>query len=452
MHSRVPSDAGSIARLACTRLAEQARSAIASLTVPGVDGKARASDQPDVAPAKGARTPAQALLWGLRRKRDEAQLTQVIAEVARADSRFASAFVELLLEVAANGPHGVNVRRLTDKGIPVNIGCRAEQHLRDTGDSSLGRVDLRFDGGDDFTLFVENKLYAGYGDDQVNRYLAALDRLPEERRSGLIAVTRNVPTYGEPRLEESQRWLGSVRWAHLRDGLRTLPIADPELCQQWQLFIDVLDQQGDLGMTSAQPDLIRAWALYRQGRDHLVDLLDQIQQPACAVVEAEVVKRYGKKAKGQPLVSQYARGKKQQVVQRDQVSVYLGFRIPANVKDSAVLIQFNGYFGVPHFTIEARPWNAEWLLDRDDRPFVAAARMLESKGFQSNGRRWAKIHDPSEYIDASDVPARLMELVSEAIPSLVQSGILDHEVEATLRRDRGGPPRERNASGGRTRS
>src|SRR3954453_12147057 len=199
------------------------------------DGRRATPDAPEAPPAESAEHVRQALLWGLRRRRDEAQLTQAIAEIARVDRRFASAFVALLLDAAAHGSSWANVERLREGGIPGELGCRAEQHLRDTGDISLGRVDLRFDGGD-FTLFVENKLYSGYGNDQVKRYLATLERLPEERRSGLVAVTRNVPTYGEPKLETQAGWLGSVRWAHMRGALCELPIRDDELRAQWRLF------------------------------------------------------------------------------------------------------------------------------------------------------------------------------------------------------------------------
>src|SRR4051812_24157756 len=156
-------------------------------------------------------------------------MTQAIADVARADARFASAFVGLLLKTAERDAHSRNVRAFLDgRDVPSELGCRAEEHLRDTGDSSLGRVDLRFDGSDDFTLFVENKLYSGYGDEQVNRYLRALKRLPPDGRSALLAVTRSLPTYGEPTLDSDPRWLGSVRWSRMTDDLARLPIGDPD--------------------------------------------------------------------------------------------------------------------------------------------------------------------------------------------------------------------------------
>src|SRR4051794_40272335 len=96
-----------------------------------------ATARSDSPPDEGAAHASQALLWGLRRQRDEAQLTQAIAEVARADRQFAGAFVSLLLDAAADGRHSENVRNLVAAGVPPEFGCRAEQHLRDTGDVSL---------------------------------------------------------------------------------------------------------------------------------------------------------------------------------------------------------------------------------------------------------------------------------------------------------------------------
>jgi hypothetical protein len=161
-------------------------------------------------------SPKHALIRGLRLRAHEAQLTQAVAAVAASDPRFASAFVGLVLDVArADSRHSANV---TAMGIPPpQLDCRAEESVYDEHDLGLGRVDLRFDGGEDFTLLVENKLFSGFGHEQLNRYQAALEFLPEERRrSGLVAITRDVPTHGE--LDAgAERWLGAVRWARLYD-------------------------------------------------------------------------------------------------------------------------------------------------------------------------------------------------------------------------------------------
>src|SRR5262249_24441445 len=152
---------------------------------------------------------------------------------------------DVLLDAAEAGALAENVRAFRASGLPGELECRAEVGLGDEG-----RVDLRFDGLD-LTLFVQIKLYAGYGHEQVRRYLRAVRRLPPGPRSALSAVTRAVPTYGESQLDDDERWLGSVRWAPLLSRLRHLPVADAQLADQWRLLLDVLDKQGDLGMTRA---------------------------------------------------------------------------------------------------------------------------------------------------------------------------------------------------------
>jgi hypothetical protein len=363
--------------------------------------------------------------------------------MARADAEFARDFVQLVVDTAERDGAKDNARRFSDRGIPPDISCRAEEHLRDTDDIGLGRVDLRFD-GTLFTLFVENKLYSGYGDEQVSRYLRALKRLPPEGRSALVAITRTVPTYGEPALDSDPRWLGSLRWARMLDGLRDLSVGDSRLREQWPLFLDVLDQQGDLGMTTADAELIRAWARYRDGRAHLEGLLDQVWARASEVVQREMVNTYQRRAKKGELADIYRRGKKRQVVvQRDQTRVFLGFCIPAIVKTPALLAQFSGWYGVPHFTVQVEPWNAIYRLDEDDRALAKASDELRAAGFTTNGNYWARVHEPDEYLHADDVPTRLLELIEQDVPPIIQSRILDYDVELGLSKSRGGPPRHR---------
>jgi len=75
---------------------------------------------------------------------------------------------------------------------------------------------------------------------------------------------------------DDEGWLGSIRWARLLPRLRTLPIADAGVAKQWRLLLDVLDEQGDLGMTRIDADAVRAWSRYFEGRQQLEWLLEQI--------------------------------------------------------------------------------------------------------------------------------------------------------------------------------
>jgi hypothetical protein len=72
-------------------------------------------------PTEGPPSVSHALVWGLRWTGNEEQLTQAIAEAARADPLFARGFVALLLETAARDAHAENVSRLCERGIPDSV-------------------------------------------------------------------------------------------------------------------------------------------------------------------------------------------------------------------------------------------------------------------------------------------------------------------------------------------
>jgi hypothetical protein len=150
----------------------------------------------------------RALLGVLRRSGDEAQLTKALHALFKAEPACGAGFVELLLG-QASGAKEVPPPR------PPPLPCRAEEVVE------TGRLDLRFGDERAWDVIVELKLYASYGRDQLNRYLRALH---EVKHAYLIAVTRDVPIYGETHLTNEPRWLGSVRWRSLLPGLRALPI------------------------------------------------------------------------------------------------------------------------------------------------------------------------------------------------------------------------------------
>jgi hypothetical protein len=291
------------------------------------------------------------LIRGLRFPRHEAQLTQVIGQVAMADRRFAADFVRVVLRAAAESErHARAVAYLLD--VPDELDCIAEHHLpgSDGDGRGLGFVDLAFEGEPDFTLFVENKLDSGYGHDQVKRYLDALDHLPEHRRSGLVAVTRNYPSYGEDEAVGRERWLGSVRWRALLPGLRKLKPVNQHVTRQWRVLLDVLEEQGDLGVTEVKTELIEAWAHYIEGREHLADILGDLREHALDVLTRELKRKHRGAAK-QP-VSEWKKGEREVVaVIRDQRSVWIGFSVPAGAPEPCVIAQFDNTFHTPLFTV-----------------------------------------------------------------------------------------------------
>jgi hypothetical protein len=246
-----------------------------------------------------------ALIGALRDRGRETELTQAIAAVLAADPRMASEFVRLAL---AKAPRSRGLE------IPDSLACRAEESVE------KGRLDLSFsDPTSDFRVAVELKIHAGFQGDQLQRYL---DHLPTN--GSLVAITRDVPTYGDP-VEDDPRWHGSVRWGKLLDDLRNLLPADPELARQWPLLLDVLESEGSMGFTTPDPQLFRVFERSREARDHIELFMDSIRMPllqglakTLGVEETEIAFE--------------ARGKKRRMVFPAQRMMSVAFRIPPSDK------------------------------------------------------------------------------------------------------------------------
>lgn len=253
--------------------------------------------------------PQRALLKGLRRSGDEAQLTRALQALFEAEPACAASFVELLLR---NAPAARSC-----PAPPVLLSCYAEEVVE------TGRLDLRFSDDDAWDVIVELKLYASYGRDQLDRYLSALRQVDH---GYLIAVTRDVPIYGETHLDEEPRWLGSVRWRSLLPALRALPFESKALGSQWRIFLDVLESEGSMGFTNPDPSLFDAWSTIRPAVHHTEDFLKALQQPLLEALQDALAKdgltadfHRAQKGKGKPVISKQWSG-----------IIDLPFVIPAN--------------------------------------------------------------------------------------------------------------------------
>jgi len=227
-----------------------------------------------------------ALVGALRRPGDEVQLTQALSAVFRAEPRAAAAFVRLLLPADR-------------EGVPDQLACRHEERFED------GRIDLRFN-GDEIDVIVEIKIHAGYGRDQLERYLRALKPV---RIARLVAITRDVPGYGESHISDPN-WVGSVRWRDLRQELRVLPFENGSLRVQWLAFLDLLESEGSMGFTRPVPTLFDAWPSIRLAAKHADEFLHAIRVPLLQALrdalgggDAAADFYRAQRGKGQPVIS-----------------------------------------------------------------------------------------------------------------------------------------------------
>lgn len=210
--------------------------------------------------------PEHSILRGLRDKAYEPELTRTLAEVFRADPALASSFVKCVLRASK--------RPLDPRwdGLPDSFSCRSEVFV--VG----GFVDLEFaDTATGWRVLVELKIDAGYGFEQMERYLQNLD--PHDSKQVLVSVTRDVPKYGDPPLEGNPNWAGSVAWSSLFALLRELKPDNDRLAAQWPIFLDVLEYEGSMGVTSLEPELLLAWARAAPARRHAVAFADSLRYP-----------------------------------------------------------------------------------------------------------------------------------------------------------------------------
>lgn len=373
-----------------------------------------------------------AILRVLRSGRDEAQLTQVIAAVASDDDEVAGELARLLVRAT---PEENGKQREALGPVPSTLRCRPEATLRSSAGQRHGRVDLRFDDETrEFTLLAELKLHSGYGEEQIQRYQSALNELPTGRRSGLLAVTRNVPGAGEP-AADTPHWLGSLRWTEIYDGLLNLPIKDKELRSQWRLLLSVIEEEEDFGVKELELKELEGWAAYLRTREKLERLIEDVAPKALEHLRELLVERdawAGTPKEG--TADLLKRGNENKVPYPTQTTVQARFFVPAAGGHERVRIQFLGGFDKPYFTIEARRYGASTLLARkadghekfgqavnwltkpprdfvtDERHYVSHVRSLD-RGLDGHGNK--------------TIGEALLDLIKEDLDALVQSGILD---------------------------
>lgn len=376
--------------------------------------------------------PFHEALRGLRRRRDEAQLTQFVAAVASTDRRFAGRLASMLVR---NAPERQNFDPLVEEAfeVPADLICRAEERVWDTSGVSQGFVDLLFRSDDRrFVLLAELKLHSGYGRDQVNRYLKGLviyrQAAGQGGRCGLIAVTRNPPVYGEP---EAARpgWLGSVRWATIVDELRELEHQDKSVEALWRATLTILDEQGDFGMSRVDIDDVKAWARYTKGRHQLIRLMEEISEPAITAVRDAFAER-ADRCRGQQvghLIRRRKHGKSVVFPGQERIQVRIAIHDLYRLR-----IQFRPGPAGPRFMVEARHPDAatlphsvqvnlrrvgEWL--RNEWQLDDVAQLTDSRTY------WRLPHPPEAWLGdgGPDVADRLLWLLRQDVNTLVASGI-----------------------------
>ncbi|MGA9762622.1 MAG: PD-(D/E)XK nuclease family protein [Gaiellaceae bacterium] len=351
--------------------------------------------------------PEHALLRGLREGGDEAELTRVLAALFQEEPELAASFVKLVLDVC---PHR---KRVDSAELPDQLVCVAEETV------SEGRADLSFtDGSGGWHVIVENKLYSGYGRDQIGRYLRSFH--DNAIHTVVAAVTRDVPSHGEPE-GGTDHWAGSVRWARLLPALRELRPKNAELARQWPLFLDVLESEGSMGFTQPDQNLFNAWAQYISARQHMIDFLGHLREPLLGALR-EKLAAANRDAKHESLASFKTYGKGKRTITPRLGKVVIEFRVPAD-KDVRL---WSGVWGwdEPRFFVEL-PFPKAGSEDKAKE----AISLLKQCGFESWRDRLLTAYLPltGELLSAPDLEERVVDFARGSFRQIVSSGILQLE-------------------------
>jgi hypothetical protein len=342
---------------------------------------------------------SHALLRGLRRPGGEAQLTKVLAAVCCEDAGFARALLGLVLH------------RLRGPSLPATASLEviAEESVRGS------RFDLRFRGAG-WDVIVELKIHADYGREQLDRYRGSLTYV---EHAYVAAITRDVP-WGEPPPDSANGWLGASRWRDLLPGLRALPVADPELRMQWQLFLDILEEEGSMGFTRPDPDLFNDFARARLANRHMEELLLVLERPLLDALrdavggEAESARLHWSKG-GRFSHSRWGR-------------LDIPFRVPSSSGDWRVRAGLIGWEPPAAFCVQPAP-DQRW----DTRVFTpgaqAAVDSLVGAGFDRKHMRKYLGLEPS-LIASPDFERQLVEWARKRFAEIEAAGVFRLPVEA----------------------
>jgi len=159
------------------------------------------------------------VLRALHKDTDERQWQRVLALALREDLGNARAFAEAVLRSAAQDKTGgQRTADLLDR-LPETVRVFTEQPLHATtrrGSPLLGRADMVFRSGgrDDWSVVVELKLTAGYGTDQLARYL--------DYGAPVLSVVGDREDNAAREVSGHSGWLGEALWRDLQPTLRAL--------------------------------------------------------------------------------------------------------------------------------------------------------------------------------------------------------------------------------------
>ena len=371
---------------------------------------------------------SHAVIRSLRRPGDEVQLTRTIEKLAQTDQVFARGLLTLLIEQA---PHRDKASRWFDAESTTE--ATAERPMRIPG-ANPRRIDLVLETSR-LKLFIEVKLHSDYEPEQLRDYLRAIK---PDQGEFLVALTRDVSRFREPD-EHAPGWLGVIRWPHLAGPLRDLPDVGP-LRQHWQLLLDVLEEDRDLGSSTFPQELLIAYQQSEEAYVRLTEFLEHIgggvlQQLRAELTDGDASDRSAamfasrrKRSAAKPKRGRADRDEDYPTVISENEDLYLAFNVPASGPETL----WTGFYvddGHARFYIAAGwgddvdpppAWQTGW-----DAGIERLQHYMHGRDFhvEADGFYCQLDYRLADFIDADDVPAALAASIEQDLPRFVSSGL-----------------------------
>jgi hypothetical protein len=171
------------------------------------------------------------------------------------------------------------------------------------------------------------------------------------------------------------------------------------------------------------PRAVEGWARWREGRDVLIRLLEEIYEPTLEIARKELLAvEDGKSAESLVVPILH---KNRRVVWPWGESLNLQFAVPAGNAER-LRVHFVGGHREPFFAVEARHED-DHLLRGADSKVIEATRALREQGFKmghSWGSYWSRPHPPQDWLyDGPGAIDKLLGFVENDVRDLAQSGI-----------------------------
>jgi hypothetical protein len=313
------------------------------------------------------------------------RLHEFVTGDAALGSRIARSLLGLLTEWA-DVNHAADLA-ITD--VPARLQTDTECPVYDRERRFVGRVDWRLFSPGEFCLDVELKFGSGYHDDQIDRYVE--DFRYDGVQGGLLGVTTEVPTIGEPGPDE-EVWLGSLRWAHVIPTLRALP-CDSRVATQWQAFLDRLVSEAYVGMEAVDARRLVREPTHPNVIKALARLLDRI---APRLLRA--LRDLSMSLVGETSVDYYTSSPGGVLVNWKRHSPRLGFVVP-------------DYAGVENLWVEMSPVTrgVRVAIEVPQRLMAVHEEALSPYGFVRHGRFLKADRDLLRVIESRDAARVLLE-------------------------------------------